>query len=84
LKTNFEGFTFQGGGNDATRKLGDCLWAKGVYIPKDRKLITTNLELVLKEYQEWPADDKERSVQEANPANRQGKLLLSFIPYSKH
>lgn len=72
FEDDFEGFTketFHGGGKDATRKLRNCLRAKGVYVPKDRKLIATNLELVLKEYQEWPADDKERPVQEANPAN---------------
>jgi hypothetical protein len=67
FEDDFEGFTketFQGGGKDATRKLRDCLRAKGVYVPKDRKLITANLELVLNEYQEWPADDKEGPIQE--------------------
>jgi len=62
LEDDFEGFTketFQGGGKDATRKLRDCLRANGVYVPNDRKLTTANLELVLNEYQEWPADDKE-------------------------
>jgi len=67
FEDDFEGFTketFQGGGKDATRKLRDCLRAKGVYVPKDRKLITANLELVLNEHQEWPADDKEGPIQE--------------------
>src|SRR6266516_5585907 len=77
FEDDFEGFTketFQGGGKDATRKLRDCLRTKGVYVPKDRRPITTNLELVLKEYQEWPADDKERQVQELIAPSQQPHL----------
>ena len=72
FEDDFEGFTketFQKGGKDATRKLRDCqcLRAKGIYIPKDRKLIAANLESALNGYQE-PADDEERPVQPARTA----------------
>ena len=77
FEDDFEGFkkeTFQGGGKDATRELRDCLWANGVYVPRDRKLTTANLELVLNEYQEWPADDKEGPIQELITPSQQPYL----------
>ena len=77
FEEDFEGFkkeTFQGGGRDATRELRDCLRAKGVYIPKDIKLITANLELALNEYQEWPADNKEGPVQDLITPSQQPYL----------
>ena len=73
FEDDFEGFTketFQKGGKDATRKLRDCLRAKGIYIPKDRKLIAANLESALNGYQEWPVDDEERPVQDLPPDER--------------